>query len=189
MVNPVHTQLTRDVDALLIPSATPVTLRAGEVVRVTQALGGAFTLQVAGNLARIEGKDADALGLEPSDAAVESSTTSAFVAPLAEGPVDLELVWEQLRTCYDPEIPVNIVDLGLIYRCETIAVDAQHNRVEIDMTLTAPGCGMGPVLVSDVRSKVEKIANVTDVDVQLVFDPPWDQSRMTEAAQLQLGML
>lgn len=174
--------LTREVEALLIPSATPVMLREGEVVRVTQALGGAYTVQVGGNLARIEGKDADALGLEIEEA-------SSTLEKVADGPVEVEVLWEALRTCYDPEIPVNIVDLGLIYKCEVVAVDATHNKVEIEMTLTAPGCGMGPVLVSDVRNKIEKIKNVTEVDVQLVFDPPWDQSRMSEAAQLQLGLL
>lgn len=179
--------LTRDVDALLIPSATPVTLRAGEPVLVTQALGGAFTVQVGGNLARVEGKDADALSLESTDA--EPTHGVSFTNETADGPVDIGLVMDQLRTCFDPEIPVNIVDLGLIYRCEAKVIDEQHNRVEIDMTLTAPGCGMGPVLVADVQTKVAKIHNVTEVDVQLVFDPPWDRSRMSEEAQLQLGML
>lgn len=179
--------LTRDVDALLIPSATPVTLRAGEPVLVTQALGGAFTVQIGGNLARIEGKDADALSLVTTDAAPTHAVS--FTHQQAEGPVDIELVMDQLRTCFDPEIPVNIVDLGLIYRCEAIEIDTQHNRVEIDMTLTAPGCGMGPVLVADVQNKIARVPNVTEVEVQLVFDPPWDRSRMSEEAQLQLGLL
>jgi probable FeS assembly SUF system protein SufT len=179
--------LTRDIEALLIPSATPVTLHAGEAVLVTQALGGAFTVQVGGNLARVEGKDADALGLEQLNP--QSAEITSYSSALAEGPVEEEQVWEQLRTCYDPEIPVNIVDLGLIYRCEIKPLDEQHNRVEIDMTLTAPGCGMGPILVQDVQEKVSKIKNVTEVDVQLVFDPQWDQSRMSEAAQLQMGLL
>ncbi|MFI4954391.1 MAG: putative Fe-S cluster assembly protein SufT [Gammaproteobacteria bacterium] len=179
--------ITRDVDALLIPSATPVTLRAGEPVLVTQALGGAFTVQIGGNLARVEGKDADALGLDNADAAPTHGVS--FTNQIAEGPVDQGMVLDQLRTCFDPEIPVNIVDLGLIYRCDVIEVDNQHNRVEIDMTLTAPGCGMGPVLVADVQTKVAQVPNVTEVDVQLVFDPPWDRSRMSEEAQLQLGLL
>lgn len=179
--------LTRDIEALLIPSATPITLHAGEAVLVTQALGGAFTVQVGGNLARIEGKDADALGLDEPN--VRAAETLAYSNAVAEGPVEEEQIWEQLRTCYDPEIPVNIVDLGLIYRCEIKVLDAQHNRVEIDMTLTAPGCGMGPILVQDVQEKVAKVKNVTEVDVQLVFEPAWDQSRMSETAQLQLGLL
>lgn len=183
MLNYEWVNLTRDVEALLIPSATPVTLHAGEPVMVTQALGGAYTIQVGGNLARVEGKDADAIGLTADLA------SSNFTTELADGPVDEESVWEQLRTCYDPEIPVNIVDLGLIYRCEVKPIDATHNRLEIDMTLTAPGCGMGPILVQDVKEKATKVKNVTEIDVQLVFDPPWDRSRMSEAAQLQLGLL
>jgi len=179
--------LTREVEVLLIPSATPVTLREGESVFITQALGGAFTIQVGGNLARVEGHDADALGLKPEDAMQTETVVKTSV--LADGPVEDEAVWEQLRTCYDPEIPVNIVDLGLIYRCVITSIDAQHNRVDIDMTLTAPGCGMGPILVGDVQRKVSAVHNVTEVNVELVFDPPWDQSRMTEAAQLQLGLL
>lgn len=180
--------LVRDCDAVLIPMGTPVFLRAGEQVYITQALGGAFTVAVNGNLVRIDAKDADALGLTPDEALMESSP-EVILQQTATGEVDEEAVWEQLRTCYDPEIPVNIVELGLIYRCEIIAVSPTANRVEIDMTLTAPGCGMGPILVSDVYKKVATVQNVTEIKVDLVFDPPWDQNRMTEAARLQLGLL
>ena len=179
--------LTRDCDAVLIPMGTPVFLREGEQVYITQALGGSFTVQVNGNLVRIDAKDADALGLS-SDAALPE-TPGVILQKEAHGPVEEEALWEQLRTCYDPEIPVNIVELGLVYRCEVVAVSSTFNRVEIDMTLTAPGCGMGPILVSDVYGKIATVPNVTDVKVELVFDPPWDQSRMTEAARLQLGLL
>lgn len=179
--------LSRDCDAILIPAGTPVFLQSGQEVYITQALGGSFTVQVNGNLVRIDAKDADALGLTAE--ALVSQNPEHVLQKEASGPVDEEIIWEQLRTCYDPEIPVNIVELGLIYRCEVISVSPTSNRVEIDMTLTAPGCGMGPVLVSDVYKKIAAVPNVTDLHVELVFDPPWDQARMTEAARLQLGLL
>ena len=179
--------LLRDCDAVLIPMGTPVFIRAGEQVYLTQALGGSFTVQVNGNLVRIDAKDADALGLTANAALAENPDVT--LQKEATGLVDEEAIWEQLKTCYDPEIPVNIVELGLIYRCDVIAVSPTANRVEIDMTLTAVGCGMGPILVSDVYKKIATVQNVTDVKVELVFDPPWDQSRMTEAARLQLGLL
>jgi len=178
---------TRDVDAILIPLGTPVTIPTGALVLITQELGGSYTVSVAGNLARVEGKDADALGLttEKADAAAlaESGRT-----PAAEGPVDEQAIWEVLRTCYDPEIPVNIVDLGLVYDCHVVETDAGDNHVEIVMTLTAPGCGMGPFIVDDVRAKVLSVDNVSDVEVDLVFDPTWDRSMMSDEARLQLGM-
>ncbi len=173
---------TRDVDAVLIPLGTPVTIPMGAQVRITQELGGSFTVSVNGNLARIEGKDADALGLaEPGEAGEQKPVK-------AGGPVNEEELWNVLKTCYDPEIPVNIVDLGLIYDCHVVETDEGGNHVDIVMTLTAPGCGMGPFIVEDVRAKVLSVANVTDVDVELVFDPPWDRSMMSDEAKLQLGM-
>ncbi len=177
---------TRDVDAVLIPLGTPVVIPAGAEVRITQELGGSYTVAVGGNLARIEGKDADALGLEGAGAEQERATTNK--PQPAGGPVDEDELWRVLRTCYDPEIPVNIVDLGLVYDCHVVDTDDGGNHVEIVMTLTAPGCGMGPFIVEDVRQKVLSVANVTDVHVELVFDPPWDRSMMTDEARLQLGM-
>ena len=176
----------RDVDAILIPLGTPVTIPAGAMVLITQELGGSYTVSVSGNLARVEGKDADVLGL---------STEQAVAAPLAGtartpagGAVDEQAVWDVLKTCYDPEIPVNIVDLGLVYDCHVVETDEGNNHVEIAMTLTAPGCGMGPFIVGDVRAKVLSVENVSEVEVELVFDPVWDRSMMSDEARLQLGM-
>jgi len=174
---------TRDVDAVLIPLGTPVTIPMGAQVRLTQELGGSYTVSVNSNLARIEGKDADALGLADTSAKPDSETPAK-----ANGPVNEEELWNVLRTCYDPEIPVNIVDLGLVYDCHVVDTDDGGNHVEIIMTLTAPGCGMGPFIVDDIRTKVLSVANVTDVHVELVFDPVWDRSMMSDEAKLQLGM-
>jgi probable FeS assembly SUF system protein SufT len=173
--------LSRDCEAVLIPSGTPILIPAGSNVYVTQALGGSVTVNINGNLARIAGKDLDALGLEPQ--------AGLSVEARADGSVDEDLVWMQLRTCFDPEIPINIVDLGLVYECRiTPMPDTGGNRVDVLMTLTAPGCGMGEFLVQDVREKIEQVPNVTDVNVELTFDPPWNQSMMSEAARLQTGM-
>lgn len=173
--------LERNCDAILIPQGTPITLRTGSVVFVTQALGTSCTVNINGNLARIDGKDLDALGLEPCEEKHEMAVTG-------DGRVEEQLLWDQLGTCYDPEIPVNIVELGLIYDCKIIPLEQGGNRVEITMTLTAPGCGMGDILVHDVKNKIEQVPNVTEVDVEMVFDPPWNQSMMSETARLQLGM-
>lgn len=171
----------RDCPAVMVPSGEIVSLPAGSVGYITQALGGSFTVYVEGNLFRIAGSEADAIGKPP------------MAAPeLAEGASDHDvevLVWEQLRTCFDPEIPVNIVDLGLVYECNLFRLDDGARRAEIKMTLTAPGCGMGDTLVSDVQSKVELIPTITEADVELVFDPPWNQNMMSEAAKLETGML
>jgi len=174
--------LSRDCPAVLIPEGTPVTLKAGTEVFVTQALGGSVTVNVHGNLARISADNVDALGMErDAGPATEAAATSG-------GRVDESLIWDQLRTCYDPEIPINIVELGLIYRCEVVALPDGGNRVEIDMTLTAPGCGMGPILVDDVRGKVSEVPHVSEVEVELTFDPPWHSDMMSEAARLQTGL-
>jgi len=173
--------IERDVSAVIIPAGETVTLRAGTTGFVTQALGGSFTVYVEGNLFRIAGADADALGKEPVPAPEipENATDS-----------DIEqVIWNQLRTCYDPEIPVNIVDLGLIYRCEVSPMPDGERRVEVDMTLTAPGCGMGDILVQDAQEKIAVIPTVGDVRVWLVFDPPWNQSMMSEEARLQTGLM
>jgi probable FeS assembly SUF system protein SufT len=170
----------RDCDVVLVPQGERVTLPAGSVGYITQALGGSFTVFVEGNLFRIAGNDADAIGKEPPEA-----------IDLAEGASDDDvevLAWRQLRTCFDPEIPINVVDLGLVYVCDVVRSDDGSRRIDVRMTLTAPGCGMGDVLVEDVRSKLELIPTVADVDVELVFDPPWNQSMMSEAARLETGM-
>ncbi|MCF7822459.1 MAG: putative Fe-S cluster assembly protein SufT [Mariprofundaceae bacterium] len=175
--------VTRDVDAVLIPLGTPVMIPEGAQVRMTQELGGSYTVAVNGNLARVEGVDADALGLTEA-----KTVEKPEGAPVAEGPVNEEELWDALKTCYDPEIPVNIVDLGLVYDCHVVDSDEGKNHVDILMTLTAPGCGMGPFIVDDVRQKALSVANVSDVHVELVFDPPWDRSMMSDEAKLQLGM-
>ncbi|MDX8395151.1 MAG: putative Fe-S cluster assembly protein SufT [Mariprofundaceae bacterium] len=174
---------TRDIDAILIPLGTPVIIPENAQVMITQELGGTYTVSVNGNLARVEGEDADALGLADANDAVADKEEKK----IADGPVDEAEVWEVLKTCFDPEIPVNIVDLGLVY--DVHAVDADDgNAVEITMTLTAPGCGMGPFIIDDVRAKTLAVKNVTEVNVELVFDPPWDRAMMTDEAKLQLGM-
>ncbi len=165
----------RDCPARLVPTGTPITIPRGTFVTITQALGGNYTVTVNGNMARVDGTDADALGLQ--------AETFEFEAP-ADGSVSEEQVWEALRTVYDPEIPVNLVDLGLIYACRIVGTE-----VHIDMTLTAPGCGMGEVLVEDVRYRVSKVPNVTDVKVNLIFDPPWQRDMMSDEARLELGMI
>ena len=173
--------LQRDVDAVIIPAGERVRLHEGTGGYITQALGGSFTVYVDGNLFRIDGIDADALGKE---------RVLPPVVPTDASDSDIEqLVWDQMRTCYDPEIPINIVDLGLIYRCDIRRRDDGKRQVEVEMTLTAPGCGMGDILVHDVRSKLQLIETVEDVQVELVFDPPWNHTMMSEEARLQTGMM
>jgi probable FeS assembly SUF system protein SufT len=175
--------LGRDVEASVIPVGTKVTLQKGEQALITQSLGGSYTVIVNGNMFRIEGKDADALGLE-----VVEKKDGAGAGPVAQEQVEKE-VWGQLRTCYDPEIPVNIVDLGLIYDCHIEPIGKNRYKVDVKMTLTAPGCGMGPVLQQDVQNKLLGLEAVDDVSVELVWDPPWNQGMLTEAAKLQLGLM
>ncbi len=172
--------LQRDCRAVLIPAGEELNLKQGTSGFITQALGGSFTVYVEGNLFRVAGQDADALGKEP---------VAPPEVPENASDKDIEaLIWAQMRTCYDPEIPINIVDLGLIYDCK-LSRDTQGGReVEINMTLTAPGCGMGDILVQDVREKVELIPTIERAHVELVFDPPWNQSMMSEEARLQTGM-
>jgi probable FeS assembly SUF system protein SufT len=171
---------TRDVEAVIVPAGVQVKLRQGQQGYITQALGGSFTVYVEGNLFRIAGKDADALGKEPDE--------RPDLPPDASDDDVRQLAWQQMKGCYDPEIPINIVDLGLVYECEVIPED-DGRVLSIKMTLTAPGCGMGDVLVADVQDKVGVIPTVKRADVELVFDPPWDQSMMSEAARLQTGMM
>jgi len=166
----------------MIPIGEKVTLQKGEQARITQSLGGSYTVVVNGNMFRVEGKDADALGLELA------SKTVSTGAPASQEQLEKE-IWNQLRSCYDPEIPVNIVDLGLIYDCHLSPLNAGSFKADVKMTLTAPGCGMGPMLAQDVQNKLLSLEGVDDVSVELVWDPPWNQSMMTEAAKLQLGLL
>ena len=174
--------LTRDVEAAVIPVGERVTLQKGGQAFITQTLGGSYTVIVNVNMFRIEGKDADALGLEV--AAKPASTGT----PVTQEQLEKE-IWNQLRSCYDPEIPVNVVDLGLIYDCHLTPVSAGSHHVEVKMTLTAPGCGMGPMLAQDVQNKLLSLEGVDDVAVELVWDPPWNQGMMTEQAKLQLGLM
>jgi probable FeS assembly SUF system protein SufT len=180
--NPVT--LTRDVEAALVPVGTKVTLMKGEQAYITQSLGGSYTVIVNGNMFRIEGKDADALGLP-----VQTPTLSTG-KPMTREEVEKQ-VWEVLKTCYDPEIPVNIVDLGLIYDCVVTPIEGKPDtyRVDVKMTLTAPGCGMGPMIAQDAQNKILSIEAVEEANVEVVWDPPWNQSMLSEAAKLQLGLL
>lgn len=172
--------LSRDVIGILIPQGTKVELPEGAEGAITQALGGSFTVQVQGHLFRIDGKDADAIGKEVA-------RTPELAANASDAEVE-KAVWDQLRTCYDPEIPVDIVELGLIYECALEALEAGGRKAKIRMTLTAPGCGMGDILVQDIKSKVGQLPTIGETDVELVFDPPWNQSMMSEAARLATGM-
>lgn len=174
-------QFERDCPVIMIPSGDEVTMPVGTVGYITQALGGSFTVFVDGSLFRVAGIDADAIGKEPvQPPSLPDNATEDDVE---------QLVWAQMRTCYDPEIPVNIVELGLVYACD-IEIDQQGDRsVSVMMTLTAPGCGMGDILVEDVRSKIALIPTIDRVDVELTFEPPWNYHMMSEAARLETGML
>ncbi len=174
--------LARDVEAALIPIGSKVTLQKGEQAIITQSLGGAYTVLVNGNLFRVDGKDADALGIE---VAAKPAGTGG---PVTQEALEKE-IWEQLRNCYDPEIPVNVVDLGLIYDCHLSPLAQSSFKVEVKMTLTAPGCGMGPMLAQDVQNRLLGLEGVDDVAVELVWDPPWNQAMISEAAKLQLGLM
>ena len=173
--------LTRDVRAIIVPIGEAITLDEGTEGFITQALGGSFTVYIEGNLFRISGIDADALGKEPVEPpSVPDNATDA----------DIEsVIWEQLKTCYDPEIPVDIVNLGLVYRCEVTPLGNGERSVDVEMTLTAPGCGMGDVIVQDAREKIAIVPTVSDVRVALVFDPPWNIGMMSDEARLQTGMM
>ncbi|MBH1979343.1 MAG: putative Fe-S cluster assembly protein SufT [Comamonadaceae bacterium] len=164
-----------------IPDGSPIDLEAGTLAQITQALGSSFTLVVEGQLVRLRGADADAIGKkEPAALALPEVVEAKDVS---------DLVWQTLRTCYDPEIPVNIVELGLIYRCVLEPLeDTEKVRVVIDMTLTAPGCGMGEAIANEVCDKVLALPRVGEITVNMVFDPPWNRSMMSEAALLSLGL-
>jgi probable FeS assembly SUF system protein SufT len=171
--------LTRECKVIEIPSGSGNTLPAGTGVRVMQFLGSSYTVTSAHGMFRIDVKDADALGLTPAS------------APPIPAPPEMvfseQLVWDQLKTIFDPEIPVNIADLGLIYSCVTAPLEQGGRRIDIKMSMTAPGCGMGNVLKADVENKLGSLPEVREVHVEIVFDPAWTPARMSEAAKLQLG--
>ena len=172
--------LKRDVQGVMIPAGNRVIIPEGTAVQVTQSLGGSFTVYLGGQLARIAGEDADALGEEPlKRPELPDNATDADVE---------NLVWEQMKTCFDPEIPIDIVNLGLVYRCELKDAGNGEKIAEIDMTLTAPGCGMGGVIAADVKDKVELVPRIKEAKVELTFDPPWNQEMMSEEAKLKTGM-
>lgn len=171
--------LLRDCVAAQIPSGEKVFLTEGMSVTITQALGGTYTLMTEqGYLVQLAPKDADAVGEKVS----ENNLTSS------DEPLE-KLIWDQMRTCYDPEIPINIVELGLVYDCQIIPIPEGGHKVLVKMTLTAPGCGMGGPISEDVKSKILAVPGIKETDVQLVWDPPWNMSMMSDAAKLQLGML
>ncbi len=172
--------VNREVRAVLVPAGAEVKLRPGQSGYITQALGGSFTVYVEGNLFRIAGEDAEAIGKE--------SVKPPELPPNATEDDVRKLAWEQMRTCYDPEIPINIVDLGLVYECDVTVNEDGTRTVDVKITLTAPGCGMGDILVDDVRDKIGRIPTVREARVSLTFEPPWNQSMMSEAARLQTGM-
>ena len=178
--------LIRDVEATFIPQGGVAVVPAGTWLVMQQALGGSFTLMTErGQLIRVDGKDADALGLQYL---AEAQATASARAASLEGPFDEQKIWTALKDVFDPEIPASIVELGLVYSVASEPVDGGH-RVLVHMTLTAPGCGVGPMLVEDVKRKCLSVPGVKAAEVELVFDPPWDPSRMSEAARLELGML
>ena len=171
-------RLLRDVEANMVPSGDKVMLAKGNLVQITQSLGGNHTVIINGNMAQISSDNADALGVKVAED-LHHSTDSSFSE---------QLVWDQLKTCYDPEIPVNIVELGLIYDLTIKNEDDDEKNITIMMTLTAPGCGMGPVIADEVERKVSALNSVKSVKVELVWEPQWNQGMMSEAAQLELGM-
>lgn len=174
-------ELTRDCEAIQIPQGTSVTLPAGTHVTITQSLGGSYTVATdSGYLYRITDTNADAIGKEPPAKPAASE---------AAAEVDEAAVWEQLKTCYDPEIPVNIVDLGLIYDCTLDKQEPGKAKVNVKMTLTAPGCGMGPTIAAEAQMRIESIPGVQEASVELVWDPPWDQSMISEAGKMKLGLI
>ncbi len=176
--------VSRNAEAVMIPSGERVLVPQGARATITQSLGGTYTLITdRGLMVRISGKEVEAIGKIPSETPQLAENEEATPEKIEQ------LVWDALKTCYDPEIPVNIVDLGLVYLCEVTPANGGGTEVRIKMTLTAPGCGMGPVLAGDVKGKVESIPGVKQADVEVVFDPVWDRSMMSDAAKLQLGMM
>ena len=186
--------LSRDLTATQIPSGDKSALPAGTKIMIHQTLGGSYTVQTDFGLFRIDGKDGDAIGEKVADTTVKSAT-------LADGAPDPEAIWAQLRYVFDPEIPVNIVDLGLVYSMDVerfsapatdsapAAADATAYRVNVAMTLTAPGCGMGPAIAEDAKSKILLVPGVSDADVRITWDPPWNQQMISEEGKMKLGLI
>jgi probable FeS assembly SUF system protein SufT len=175
---------SRGAEAIMIPSGERVLVPEGAQGTITQSLGGAYTLITdRGLMVRVSGREVEAIGKQPVDVPGASEVEEQTKEKVEEA------VWNQLKTCYDPEIPVNIVDLGLVYQCELQDAEEGKFDIKMKMTLTAPGCGMGPVLASDVKTKVESLPGVHAADIEVVFDPVWDRSMMSDAAKLQLGMM
>jgi probable FeS assembly SUF system protein SufT len=181
MSNNNEIELQQDCEAIQIPAGLKTTIPAGTTVIITQSLGGSYTVACDYGLFRISEENAAALGIEPRSAGGKSDTSAEDV--------DEEDVWEQLRTVYDPEIPVNIVDLGLVYDCQIVKDPSAGTKVEVKMTLTAPGCGMGPSIAQDARSKILAIPGVDEADVELVWDPPWNQHMISEVGKMKLGLV
>jgi probable FeS assembly SUF system protein SufT len=174
--------LSREVTATQIPSGDKTVLPTGTVVTIHQTLGGSYTVQTDFGLFRLDGKDADAIGEKAADNSVKSAT-------LAGGAPDPEAVWAQLRQVFDPEIPVNIVDLGLVYSMDVSQEPADGYRVDVAMTLTAPGCGMGPAIAEDAKTKILLVPGVSSADVRITWDPPWNQSMISEEGKMKLGLI
>lgn len=180
-------ELKREVDAIQIPSGDMIKLPQGLKVIITQSLGGTYTVATDFGLARINSKDADALGIDPD---AEKKTESAASSNIPEDVSDLEgQVWNQLKNVYDPEIPVNIVDLGLVYDCRVEQAEDGKNKALVKMTLTAPGCGMGPTIAADAQSRIMTIEEMDDAAVELVWDPPWNQGMISIEGKMKLGMI
>ncbi len=174
--------LSREVTATQIPSGEKSLLPTGTRIQIHQTLGGSYTVQTDHGLFRIDGKDGDALGEEASDHSVEAAT-------LADGAPNPEALWDQLRKVYDPEIPVNIVDLGLVYSMDVEKTPEASFKVNVAMTLTAPGCGMGPAIAEDAKGKILLVPGVGDADVRITWDPPWNQSMISEEGKMKLGLV
>jgi len=187
MHNSSEIKLSREVDAVQIPSGDSINLPAGTAVIITQSLGGTYTVATENGLARLSSDDADALGIDPEAEKAQEASAGSTNIPETAGDMERS-VWEQLRAVYDPEIPVNIVDLGLVYDCILEGEDGSK-KVAIKMTLTAPGCGMGPTIAADAQSKVMMVDGITDADVELVWEPAWNQDMISEEGKMKLGMV
>ena len=181
MQNVTSVELTRDCEAVQIPAGTAVTLPAGTPVDIAQTLGGTYTVHAPGGLYRIAATDSDALGMEFSSAIAPEQKAK-------EGVADEKLIWDTLKTCYDPEIPVNVVDLGLVYDMHIATLPGGKHAVAVKMTLTAPGCGMGGVIAGDAQQKLLELAGVDEAIVEIVWDPPWHQSMITADGRKILGL-
>lgn len=175
--------LTREVEVTLIPQGTPMSLPQGEEVTITHRLGGNFTVMTHNGMFRIKGADADCLGEEATEA------TKDAAAEAHDGPPEQDALWEALKSVFDPEIPVNIVDLGLVYSLETNEREEGGYQLRMDMTLTAPGCGMGPAIAEDAKMRLESVPGVSEAVVEIVWDPPWNQDMITEEGKMVLGLI